>query len=106
KAEFDLARLYFRGHGKKRDLVKARRMFEAAAKKGHSRAQLFLGRIYYLGEGTPKDRAKAYFWLTLASAEQGQTAAILLDRLRGQMSREEIERAKKLAARFQPELGD
>lgn len=52
----------------------AHKLFLAAAKAGHSGAQLNVGNLFYDGEGTRKSRHKALYWYRKAAA-QGYGAA-------------------------------
>jgi TPR repeat protein len=67
-AQFALAQRYHQGTGAEKDLPKAARYYEAAAKKGHVEAQYTLGRMYAEGEGVKSDYHRASEWYTLAAS--------------------------------------
>jgi hypothetical protein len=101
-ATYGLARLYYRGEGVPRDLVRAAGLFEDAAREGDVDAQLFLARMLMLGEGVEADPVAAFTWLTVASAQDQAAAGRLLERLRRELSADQIARAEAEAMAFTP----
>jgi TPR repeat protein len=57
-----------------RDYARARQLYCAAARRGHTPAQVRLARMYAHGLGTPRDRQLAGAWLRVAAA-QGSSEA-------------------------------
>lgn len=74
QATFNLARMYDRGLGIKKNLGKAKELYLMSAKKRYADSQHNIGNMYFLGEGVKKDYKEALKWLLLA-AEQGQRMA-------------------------------
>jgi TPR repeat protein len=99
-AENYLAILYYLGIGTRRDLPRAATLFEHAARRGHSGAQLNLGILYLYGFGVPRDHARAFGWLQVASAAGNQRAVnylpLLTDNLTGNQMRQARETVSAL----------
>jgi len=74
RAQFNLALLYARGLGVKRDDARAAALYTKAAEAGFSRAQYQLGLAFSSGIGVPVDAARGAYWYEKAAA-QGHTAA-------------------------------
>ena len=55
------------GHGRSIDILKARMLFEAAAKAGNASAQYCIGLLHARGEGMPQDFEQAAQWYLLAA---------------------------------------
>ena len=105
-AEFMVGAMYFYGKGAPRDDALAAAWFHKAARQGHAGAQLAYGSLHIRGLGVLQDFVKAYMWLTLASASDidglRQQAVLLRAEAARMMARAEIERAERLAQRWQP----
>lgn len=72
-----LGEMYLKGSSVlRKNLKKAVRLFETAAKNGSQEAQYHLGQMYRKGQGLSKDLNKAKKWL-LKSAQQGNEAAVI-----------------------------
>ncbi len=100
--------------------------FIPLAEQGNAEAQFFLGLMYHLGKGVPKDFVQAHKWYNLsASGSQGETndKPVSLEGMHGkrltlaqvhyistnnlnaiekEMTRAQIEEAKKLALEWKP----
>ena len=74
QAIFNLARMYDKGLGVKKNLIKAKKLYLISAEKGYAHAQHNVGNMYLLGEGTIKNPQEALKWLLLAG-QQGQRSA-------------------------------
>lgn len=74
KAEYDLAYLYLRGAGVKRNEKTAANWYLKSAEQGYAPAQSALGTLYLRGTGVPKDEAQALVWVRKA-ADQGEALA-------------------------------
>jgi V8-like Glu-specific endopeptidase len=75
-AQFNLAQLYARGWGVRRNYAEATGWLRKAADRGLAIAQHYLGLAYTDGDGVPQDDAEAAKWFRLA-ADQGYPAAQL-----------------------------
>lgn len=78
EAQLMLGDLHFNGEHVSKDIKKAARLYEAAAKQGLKRAQGITGGLYYLGKGVRKDHKMARYWLELAANQNLQEAKMLL----------------------------
>jgi TPR repeat protein len=67
EAQFNLGQMYRRGEGVPRDLVQARRWYEAAAAQGFDEAQYQLGVVWETGNGVPSDLMEARQWYARAA---------------------------------------
>ena len=68
EAEYALARLHYEGFLVPRNTAEMRAMLQAAAEKGHARAQLTLGVIYEYGlDNLDPDYTAALMWYELAA---------------------------------------
>jgi TPR repeat protein len=95
--QYNLAYLYEQGIGVDKSEVEAARWYEQAANAGDPIAQYDIGQRYMLGLGVATNRVQACKWLALASA-QGQADSItLLQKLKTQMSPDELSQADHLA---------
>jgi TPR repeat protein len=74
----NLATLYLRGIGVKRDPDEALRLLQSAAEKGDGRADAYLGIANYLGSGIPVDRAAAEAWFIKGVRQNDPEAECLL----------------------------
>lgn len=69
-----LAQLNYWGHGLPQDRIRARTLYEKAAKLGLDHAQFVVSVMYWLGEGGPRNRQAAKDYAKQA-AEQGHKSA-------------------------------
>jgi hypothetical protein len=74
EAMTNLALLYLKGLGVKRDVGKAAGLYERAAQLGFVIAQFNLANLYYDGQGVSRDRKQAARWYT-AAAQGGHAMA-------------------------------
>jgi len=70
QAQYQLAKLYRDGIGRRKDRTQAVRWFRAAAEQGDPRAQRNLGSRYARGDGVPRSDKEALLWLSLASQHE------------------------------------
>ncbi len=61
-SQYNLAQMYRRGEGVPRDLVQARRWYEAAAEQGFEEARFQLGVMWETGNGVAPDLIAARRW--------------------------------------------
>lgn len=73
-AQYNLAILYFMGHGVEQNYATAFSWTKAAAEQGHLNAQLNLGALYYNGTGTEINLEQALLWYTAAAESQQSDA--------------------------------
>ncbi|MCM0019095.1 MAG: sel1 repeat family protein [Tagaea sp.] len=73
-SQYNLGQMYRRGEGVPRDLVQARRWYEAAAAQNFEEAQFQLGVIWETGSGVAPDLVEARRWYT-AAARAGHARA-------------------------------
>jgi hypothetical protein len=109
-AEFALAQFYYYGRGVPADAGEALSWYRKAADDGHPAAQHVLGTIYEGGWNVEPDPVEAYKWFTLAIPNRDQ--AIAIDRgfdpvaareaLAKKMTRSQVTRGEKAAARWRP----
>ena len=62
----------------------------AKAEQGDVQAQYNLGIMYDEGEGIPANSVKGYIWLSLATAQDRELAALILDIVKEQMTPADI----------------
>ena len=79
----------------------------ARAKLGHAESQFLLGEMYYSGDWVVPDIADAYKWITLAKANgyQGYNVDIYLDKIKEEMTPDQISEAQKLAREWMERHG-
>jgi TPR repeat protein len=80
-SQYNLAQMYRRGEGVPRDLVQARRWYEAAAAQGFDEAQFQLGVMFELGNGVAPDLIEARRWYVAASRAGHERARESLNRV-------------------------
>ena len=97
EAQFNLGAIYLNNKDISKRVPEAVMWWRKAAEGGFTRAQFTLGELYANGDGVTRNLIEAYAWLTLASATGFPNAKNRLETLEGEMSREEIEEATKLA---------
>lgn len=97
-AQNNLAILYDRGQGVKKNSTEAFKWYQRAAEAGHSHAQYNLGRMYDNGEAVDRDAVFAFKWFTLAAL--GGRREFVHNRITYSklLSKSEIDRAELLAA--------
>ncbi len=81
EAQFNLGQMYRRGEGVPRDLVQARRWYEAAAAQGFDEAQYQLGVVWETGNGVPADLMEARQWYARAARAGHERAQEALNRV-------------------------
>ncbi|MBL6927969.1 MAG: sel1 repeat family protein [Rhodospirillales bacterium] len=109
-AQFALAQLYYEGRGVPNDPSQALKWYRNSAARGHAGAQYRLGAIHEAGWGVKADPAEAYKWYTLAAQKQEEALAAdkdfdaieARDKLAARMTRFDISRGEKMAAKFSP----
>ena len=107
KAQYNLGQMYRLGYGVQRNYDEAVRWFRRAADQGDAGAQYNLAFMYETGRGVRKDLVQAYMWFDLAgrSAEtpaHQRYAIQYRDSVASKMTRDQIAKAKKLAADWKP----
>ena len=105
RAQYWLGLMHEFGDGVPQDYSKAKKWYERAAEQGQVGAQLQLAEMYLFGRGTERDYVSAYKWYDIAARRGVRFAAWKRNRIatRG-MNRAEINRAKRLARNWRPDL--
>jgi hypothetical protein len=116
-AQVGLGLLYVRGAGVQKSYEEAKRWWEKAANQGNFLAQRVLGNMYsHRGDppvfscvdgcGVSRDWVTAYKWYTLASTSDDEKmrehVRKALDRIRHEMTPEQIEAAQDLVRQWTP----
>jgi len=101
-AQYDLGVCYVNGIGIYENDKAGAEWFLKAAQQGHGEAQLQLGMLLEVGKGVPQDYKLAYCWLSLAAAQDRKGAVEERDRVRLQMTSEQIAAAQELTRKFKP----
>jgi TPR repeat protein len=97
RAQNNLGALYDQGLGVEQNDEQAARWFRSAAEQGHPTAQFNLSQLLRKGLGVEQDFVAAYAWATLAADSGNQGGMILRTGMNEVMTREDIDKAKKLA---------
>lgn len=71
---------------------------KALADQGNAAAQNNLGRMYDTGEGVPENNIRAYVWLSMAKTKGNAVAADYIDRIKTEMTPQQIADGQALAA--------
>ena len=99
-----IAVMYHTGTGVKRDYQKAFYWYKQAAEKGNKAAQANLGVMYAKGTGTKRDYIQSYAWYSVAAedlpVEKVGSALWGIDYIATQMSKDQVQKAKKLTAAY------
>ena len=77
-------------------------MLKLAAEQGYPEAYLPLGLAYVNLKDVPRDVVQADMWLQLAAAQGDPLAPRQIAKLEGQMTRDQIAKARALAAAWKP----
>jgi len=111
-AENNLADMYLRGEGVQENGVlqngvlqnndEAFRLFQNAAKAGHTGARIKLGYMYAEGKATPKNPAAAYAWITAASLAGDHRGDYLLPQIEQFLTPQQIAQARQHAQELSP----
>ena len=98
-AQSNLGMMYENGRGVPENHAEAVKWYRKAADQGLATAQYNLGSRYANGEGVPENSIRAYVWWSMAKT-QGQTSATeYLERLKPQMTKQQIADGQALAAK-------
>ncbi len=97
-AQFSLGLKYAAGQGVARDAAAAALWFETSSLAGYPSAQLNLGTLYAVGDGVDRDPLAAYAWWHIAAQNGNLMARENRDRLRPELSADDLRRAEELAA--------
>lgn len=68
-AQYEVALMFAKGLGVKKNTNKAIKWYKEAAKQGHPEASFNLGIIYYKGKGVLQDKTKALKWFKKSAAQ-------------------------------------
>jgi uncharacterized protein len=78
KAQFNLAKMHYRGYGVPKSTPLAVSWFRRAAELGHTEAQIRLGGFLQHGVGVAKDRSQAMIWFRKAAGKGNTKAQVQL----------------------------
>ena len=98
--QYSLAVLYVMGQGVPQDNTEALKWYRQAAERGLALAQYNLGMRYYEGKAVKPDPVEAYVWLSLAAAQGIPDADNARKVLKGRMTSEQVEEAKRRVKAF------
>jgi len=102
-AMHDLALYFAEGRGGVEiDMPNAAKWFEKAAERGVVDSQFNLGVLFESGQGLPLDEEAALVWYSIAGAQGDQMAAGRVNILRKTLGEEQLSRADKRIAGFNP----
>lgn len=99
EAEFFLGAMYLLPA---KDIPQGLKWLRLSAEQGVSDAQLLLGMSYLKGSDLPHDLVQADMWLHLAAAKGDTYATSQWERAEKQMSPDQVEKARGLAAAWKP----
>jgi len=124
-AQYKLGLMYNEGLGVPRNYKRAARLYNKSAKKGYARAQFRLGLLYAQGNGVGQSQVKSYAWLLVAKENFSKDSIVQqkagidahgmgnlitdtdsgsitaeLEKIRGRMTTEDLEKALRLAQEF------
>ena len=97
-AQYNLGFMYANGEGVPQNDREAVKWFRMAAEQGNAIAQHNLGVAYANGMGVPQDDIRAYAWMTLAAIGGNPDVIEARDRLRSQMTADQVDRAQRLSS--------
>lgn len=97
RAQVNLGSLYENGQGVKRNERLAVEWYAKAAEQGDVNAQYNLGQMYLHGQGVLRSEVQALKWTILAAQTGDKEAAEMRNMMAGNMSSDDIEKAKKQA---------
>ena len=101
-AQYNLGIMYDNGFGVPQDYAEALKWYRLAAAQGLDSVQSNLGVMYRLGQGVPQDQVLAHMWFNLATAQGNKNARKNRDIAASLMTREQIDKAQKLAREWKP----
>ncbi|MCC5835683.1 MAG: SEL1-like repeat protein [Opitutales bacterium] len=100
-AQRNLGARYLEGRGVDQDEIEAIIWFRLAADQGNTWGQHHLGELHESGNGIAEDPVMAFKWYHLAAVQGHEGAAKGRDRIRTQLTSEEIAKALQLSQNFQ-----
>jgi TPR repeat protein len=79
------------------DFPRALRWFTLCAERGDPECQYEVGVFHAAGQGVARDLVKGHMWLNIAAAQNYEQARLRRDDAADRMTRDQIDRAQKLA---------
>ncbi|MDC0588606.1 sel1 repeat family protein, partial [Porticoccaceae bacterium] len=98
-AQFNLGIMYANGEGVPENDSEAVKWYRKAADQGDTSAQSNLGYMYARGKGVPENSIRAYLWWSMAKTQGRDDAANNIDKLKPQMTPQQIADGQALAAK-------
>jgi TPR repeat protein len=99
-SQVNLGYKYAHGEGVPEDHKEAVKWYRKAAEQGDATGQLDLGLELYHGQGVAKDPVQAYEWVTLAANQGYAGASKMRDRMRTELTPEQVAQGEALAKKF------
>jgi TPR repeat protein len=99
-AQVNLGFKYAHGEGVAEDHKEAVKWYRKSAEQGDATGQLDLGLELYHGQGVSKDPVQAYEWVTLAANQGYAGASKIRDRMRTELTPEQVAQGETLAKNF------
>ena len=96
-AQSNLALMYSKGFGVKKNHKTAFKWCKLSAEQGNPVAQCNLGAKYHHGEGIQKNHIRAHMWLNIASINGQRGAEKLQDIVSKRMTHSQVVEARELA---------
>jgi TPR repeat protein len=97
EASYELGYMHYDGIGLKQNYKKAFEWYSLASEQGSQDARYNLAIMYYQGEGVVKNIIYAHMWFDILSQSEDKDASDRKDFVAGQMTKEQIAEAQRLA---------
>jgi TPR repeat protein len=97
QSQVNLAIMYQQGNGVVQDYSRAAALYLEAAESGLADAQYSIGLYHHQGRAFERDDVMAHMWLNIASANGASLASEAREIIEGEMTRQEILLAQRLA---------
>ena len=97
--QFRLGWMYDNGKGVPENDAEAVKWYRKSADQGFRSAQFSLGRRYWSDDGVPENSIRAYMWLSTAESQGIIIAGHYLEKLKSQMTKQQIADGQALAAK-------
>ena len=105
-AQYNLGAMYVNGQGALKDYKEAVKWYRLSADQGNVLAQNNLGAMYAKGQGASQDYVLAHMWWNIAGSNGHKDAPKNKNIVEKKMSKQQIEKAQRLARNWKPTLLD
>lgn len=99
-----LAEMYLKGTGTQINNRKAAKLYQKAAKLGHTHSQYKLGLMYQNGQGVIPSNIDAYAWFALAALNGDKKGLKSRDIIAKQLTNSGLEKAQRMAAELSEKI--